>query len=142
MKTPWTSLWCALSVLALASATPARAEWAELLKEEGVNAFFDKEAVARQSVSRFAWVLLDLPEPITVSDKPYASRMERWRVDCVRDTAARLSVSLFEKTQGKGQELVTFDVADWRMPGTAIRPSTYVALLKKQVCPAVALPSG
>ena len=134
---------CALVVLGLASTAPARAEWAELLKEEGVNAFFDKQSVGRQSINRFAWVLLDLPEPTRVSDKEYASRMERWRIDCARDTAAVLSVSFFEKAQGKGQELVAFDTPDWRRPGTAIRPSTYVAQLRRQVCPANdQLPSG
>ena len=60
---------CALAVLGLTSTAPARAEWAELLKEEGVNAFFDKQSVGRQSINRFAWVLLDLPEPTRVSDK-------------------------------------------------------------------------
>ncbi|MEY4284248.1 MAG: hypothetical protein RL111_923 [Pseudomonadota bacterium] len=134
---------CALVTAGLAGTGLAHAQWAELLKEEGVNAFFDKQSVGRQSINRFAWVLLDLSEPIRVSDKEYASRMERWRIDCAKDTAAVLSVSLFEKAQGKGQELVAFDAPDWRRPGNAIRPSTYVAQLRRQVCPANdQLPSG
>ena len=132
-----------LAVVGLTGTGVARAEWAELLKDDGLTAFFDSQSVARQSVNRFAWVLVDLAEPTKVNDKDYASRMERWRVDCSKDTAAVLAVSLFEKAQGKGKELVALDAPDWRRTGNAIRPFTYVALLKRQVCPSSdQLPSG
>jgi len=44
----------------LAWAGPAAAEWSELLKDEEVSYYFDKEAVMPVHVSRYAWILTDL----------------------------------------------------------------------------------
>ena len=46
----------------LAWAAPASAEWSELVKEDEATYYFDKEAVMPVHVSRYAWVLTDLPK--------------------------------------------------------------------------------
>jgi len=50
------------------------------------------------------------------------------------DTVVRLSVSYFDKQMGKGKEVASDDVHEWRPREYPIRPNTYLAALKKEVC--------
>ena len=119
----------------LAWAAPASAEWSELVKDEDVTYYFDKEAVMPVHVSRYAWVLTDLPKgDKTPSGENYKSMMLRVRMYCKNDTVVRLSVSYFDKQMGKGKEVASDDVQEWRPREYPIRPNTYMAALKKEVC--------
>jgi hypothetical protein len=119
----------------LAWAAPASAEWSELVKEEEATYYFDKEAVMPVHVSRYAWVLTDLPKADkTPSGETYKSMMLRVRMYCKNDTVVRLSVSYFDKQMGKGKEVASDDVHEWRPREYPIRPNTYMAALKKEVC--------
>ena len=126
-------------VLVLASlmawAMPARAEWSELVKEDDVTYYFDKEAVMPVHVSRYAWVLTDLTKTEKApTGESYKSMMLRVRMYCKNDTVVRLSVSYFEKQMGRGKEVAADDVHEWRPREYPIRPNTYMAALKKEVC--------
>jgi hypothetical protein len=119
----------------LAWAAPASAEWSELVKEDEATYYFDKEAVMPVHVSRFAWVLTDLPKAEkTPTGENYKSMMLRVRMYCKNDTVVRLSVSYFDKQMGKGKEVSSDDVQEWRPREYPIRPNTYLAALKKEVC--------
>jgi len=119
----------------LAWATPASAEWSELVKEDEATYYFDKEAVMPVHVSRYAWVLTDLPKAEkTPTGESYKSMMLRVRMYCKNDTVVRLSVSYFDKQMGKGKEVASDDVHEWRPREYPIRPNTYLAALKKEVC--------
>jgi hypothetical protein len=119
----------------LAWAAPAAAEWSELVKEEEATYYFDKEAVMPVHVSRYAWVLTDLPKgEKTPTGENYKSMMLRVRMYCKNDTVVRLSVSYFDKQMGKGKEVASDDVHEWRPREYPIRPNTYMAALKKEVC--------
>jgi hypothetical protein len=119
----------------LAWAAPAAAEWSELVKEEEATYYFDKDAVMPVHVSRYAWVLTDLPKgDKTPSGENYKSMMLRVRMYCKNDTVVRLSVSYFDKQMGKGKEVASDDVHEWRPREYPIRPNTYLAALKKEVC--------
>ncbi len=116
-------------------ASPASAEWSELVKEDEAAYYFDKEAVMPVHVSRYAWVLTDLPKgDKTPSGENYKSMMMRVRMYCKTDMVVRLSVSYFDKQMGKGKEVVADDVQEWRHREYPIRPNTYMAALKKEVC--------
>jgi len=129
----WTMLGCAL-VLGL-TLVNARAEWAELDKDEDVTHLWDKQAVKAVHVSRYVWTLSDLSKASkTVNGDTYQSEMTRWRLYCVNDTFVKLSVSMFEKPLGKGREVYTTDEQEWKTKEFPIRPNTYLAALKKQVC--------
>jgi hypothetical protein len=115
--------------------SPARAEWSELAKEPEAQYFFDKESVIPVHVSRYAWVLTNLAKAeITPTGEPYTSYMIRLRVYCKKDMVARLSISYFDKGMGKGKEVSSEDLQEWRNRETPIRPNTYMAALKKEVC--------
>jgi hypothetical protein len=119
----------------LAWAAPASAEWSELVKEEEATYYFDKEAVMPVHVSRYAWVLTDLPKgDKTPSGENYKSMMMRVRLFCKTDMVVRLSVSYFEKAMGKGKEVASDDLQELRTREAPVRPNTYMAALKKEVC--------
>ena len=119
----------------LAWAAPASAQWSELAKDEDVTYYFDKATVMPVHVSRYAWVLTDLPKgEKTPSGENYKSMMLRVRMYCKNDTVVRLSVSYFDKQMGKGKEVASDDVQEWRPREYPIRPNTYLAALKKEVC--------
>lgn len=119
----------------MAWATPASAEWSELVKDDEATYYFDKEAVMPVHVSRYAWVLTDLPKgDKTPTGENYKSMMLRVRMYCKNDTVVRLSVSYFDKQMGKGKEVSADDVHEWRPREYPIRPNTYLAALKKEVC--------
>ncbi len=127
------SLLCALVLGAVIFG--ARAEWAELDKDEDVTHLWDKQAVKAVHVSRYVWTLSDLSKASkTVNGDTYQSEMTRWRLYCVNDTFVKLSVSMFEKPLGKGKEVFTADEQEWKTKEYPIRPQTYLATLKKQVC--------
>ncbi len=123
----------------LAWAAPASAQWSELAKDEDVTYYFDKDTVMPVHVSRYAWVLSDFPKgEKTPSGENYKSMMLRVRMYCKNDTVVRLSVSYFDKQMGKGKEVASDDVHEWRPREYPIRPNTYLAALKKEVCGAKA----
>jgi hypothetical protein len=116
-------------------AAPASAEWSELVKDDDITYYFDKEAVMPVHVSRYAWVLTDLAKgDKTPSGENYKSMMLRVRMYCKTDTVVRLSVSYFDKQMGKGKEVASDDVPELRPREFPIRPNTYMAILKKEVC--------
>jgi len=126
----------------MAWAAPASAEWSELVKEDEATYYFDKEAVMPTHVSRYAWVLTDLPKgDKTPTGENYKSMMLRVRMYCKTDMVVRLSVSYFDKQMGKGKEVSSDDVHEWRPREYPIRPNTYMAALKKEVCGAKAAAS-
>ena len=72
-------------------ATPACAEWSELLKEEEATYFYDKEAIKAVHVTRFAWTLIDLPKAAkSPFGDNYQSAMSRFRVHCKLDTFSKV----------------------------------------------------
>lgn len=113
----------------------AQAEWTELEKDDDITHFWDKDSVRRIHVTRYVWTLTELPKAVKgPTGENYLSTMTRWRVHCKTDMFVRLSVSYFEKAQGKGREVNAEDVQEWRTREAPIRPGTYVALLKKELC--------
>lgn len=113
----------------------AHAEWAELLKDEDISHVWDKESVRVQSVSRFAWTMSNLGKPSKAPNgEEYQSSMARWRIQCKNDSFVKLSESFYAKPEGKGREVAFYETADWRPRDAAIRPGSYLALLKKQIC--------
>jgi hypothetical protein len=127
----------------LAWAAPASAQWSELLKDEDTSYYYDKSAVMPVHVSRYAWVLTDLPNnDKTPSGENYKSMMMRVRMYCKTDMVVRLSVSYFEKAMGKGKEVASDDLQEWRNREAPIRPNTYLAALKKEVCSANSKPAA
>jgi len=125
---------CAFAAL-MAWAGAACAEWSELVKDEDISYYFDKEAVMPVHVSRYAWVLTDLPKgDKTPTGENYKSMMMRVRMYCKTDMVVRLSVSYFANPMGKGKEVAADDVQEWRPREYPIRPNTYMAALKKEVC--------
>ena len=124
-----------LSALLLALAPGAQAERAELEKEDETRYFWDKNSVKAVPVSRYAWTLMDLNKATKAPNgENYQSAMTRWRVYCKTDMAVKLSVSYFNKPQGKGREVATQDDQEWRIKEAPIRPGTYLAVLKKEIC--------
>ena len=113
----------------------ALAEWSELAKEEEAAYYFDKQSVMPVHVSRYAWILTDLPKTDkTPTGETYQSYMLRVRMYCKTDMVVRLNVSYFEKSMGKGREVSSEDLKEWRNREAPIRPNTYMAALKKEVC--------
>ena len=124
-------LWVSLSAW-----TPlAVADWSELAKDEDVAYYFDKDAVMPVHVSRYAWTMVDFPKgEKTANGESYKSVMTRWRMYCKTDMVVRLSVSYYDKSMGKGKEVASDDLQEWRNREAPIRPNTYMAALKKEVC--------
>lgn len=113
----------------------AAAEWRELAKEEEAAYYFDKDSVMPVHVSRYAWILTDLPKSDkTPTGETYQSYMLRVRMYCKTDMVVRLNVSYFEKPMGKGREVSSEDLQEWRNREAPIRPNTYLSALKKEVC--------
>jgi len=113
----------------------ARAEWQELLKDEDIAYYFDKQTVMPVHVSRYAWTLVDLAKGDKApTGENYKSAMVRWRMYCKTDMVVALSVSFFEQPMGKGKEVAREDVQEWRLREAPIRPNTYLAALKKEIC--------
>ncbi len=127
---------CSVGVAALSFLSPAvHAEWAELDKDEETSYFWNKDSVKAVHVSRYAWTLMDLSKATKAPNgENYQSAMVRWRVYCKTDMAVKLSVSYFNKPQGKGREVAVQDDQEWRTKEAPIRPGTYLAVLKKEIC--------
>lgn len=130
------SRWGVGLLAAAAVCLPVRAEWEELLKEETSAYYFDRTSIQSVHVSRYAWTLVDLPSgnEKAPNGQPYKSAMVRWRMYCKTDSVVALAVSFFEQPMGKGREVARDDVQEWRVRETPIRPNTYLAALKKEIC--------
>ena len=128
----WVRLLLCLNLLAVPL---VHAEWTELEKDDDITHFWDKDSVRRVHVTRYVWTLTELPKAVKgPSGDNYQSTMTRWRVQCKTDMFVRLSVSYFEKSQGKGREVTAQDEQEWRSREAPIRPGTYLALLIKELC--------
>ena len=113
----------------------ARAEWKELSKDDDVAYYFDDQSVMPVHVSRYAWTLVDLSKNDKAPNgESYKSAMIRWRMYCKTDMVVRLNVSYFEKPMGKGREVSSEDLQEWRNREAPVRPNTYMAALKKEIC--------
>lgn len=113
----------------------AQAEWAELMKDEDISHVWDKDSVRVQSVSRIAWTMTNLGKASKAPNgEDYQSSMARWRIQCKNDSFVKLSESYYAKPEGKGREVAFYETADWRPRDAAIRPGSYLSLLKKQIC--------
>lgn len=113
----------------------ALADWSELVKEEEASYYFDKKSVMPVHVSRYAWILTDLPKSDkTPTGETYQSYMLRVRMYCKTGMVVRLNVSYFEKPMGKGKEVSSEDLQEWRNREAPIRPNTYMAALQREVC--------
>lgn len=114
----------------------ARADWQELLKEDEVAYYFDRESVMPVHVSRYAWTLVDQPNKNekAPNGETYKSAMVRWRLYCKSDTVVAMAVSFFDQPMGKGREVARDEVREWRVRESPIRPNTYLAALKKEIC--------
>jgi hypothetical protein len=119
----------------LGGSSLAMAEWSELAKEEEAAYYFDKKSVMPVHVSRYAWILTDLPKSDkTPTGETFQSYMLRVRLYCKTDMVVRLNVSYYEKPMGKGREVSSEDLQEWRNREAPVRPNTYMAALKKEVC--------
>ena len=119
----------------------AHAEWTPLEKTEQLAHFFDKDSVKAAHVTRYAWTMTELADVLTNTGTPGAvaqpkvkSTLTRWRVHCITDMVARLSISFYEQPQGKGAPLSSQDETEWRVRETPLRPGSIQALLQKEVC--------
>ena len=122
--------------LSLAFVSSAQAEWAELLKDDDITYVWDKDSVRAVHVSRIAWTMTNLSGKGTKAPngEEYQSSQARWRINCKTDSFVKLSESFYAKPDGKGREVAFYESADWRPRDAAIRPGSYLSLLKKQIC--------
>ena len=129
------SSWLVCVGMALSAIGSAHAEWKELSKDDNVAYYFDDQSVMPVHVSRYAWTLVDLSKNDKAPNgETYKSAMIRWRMYCKTDMVVPLSVSFFDQQMGKGKEVAREDVHEWRLRETPIRPNTYLASLKKEIC--------
>ncbi|MFM7697685.1 MAG: surface-adhesin E family protein [Limnohabitans sp.] len=114
----------------------AQAEWAELLKDDDITYVWDKDSVRAVHVSRIAWTMTNLTAKgvKAPNGEEYLSSLARWRINCKTDSFVKLSESFYAKADGKGREVAFYEAADWRPRDAAIRPGSYLSLLKKQIC--------
>ena len=122
--------------LSLVFVSSAHAEWAELLKDDDITYVWDKDSVRAVHVSRIAWTMTNLSGKGTKAPngEEYQSSQARWRINCKTDSFVKLSESFYAKPDGKGREVAFYESADWRPRDAAIRPGSYLSLLKKQIC--------
>ena len=122
--------------LSLVFVSSAQAEWAELLKDDDITYVWDKDSVRAVHVSRIAWTMTNLSGKGTKAPngEEYQSSQARWRINCKTDSFVKLSESFYAKPDGKGREVAFYESADWRPRDAAIRPGSYLSLLKKQIC--------
>jgi hypothetical protein len=112
-----------------------QAEWAELMKDDDITYAWDKESVRAVHINRYAWTMTNLSKAVKAPNgEDYQSSMARWRIQCKTDSFIKLSESFYAKPEGKGREVAFYEAADWRPRDAAIRPGSYLSLLKKQVC--------
>ena len=128
----------ALFLLLALFALGARADWEELLKDDEVAYYFDRDSVMPVHVSRYAWTLVDFPNKNekAPNGETYKSAMVRWRLYCKTDTVVAMAVSFFDQPMGKGREVARDEVREWRVRESPIRPNSYLAALKKEICAA------
>lgn len=126
------TVWCLLG----AAVGNVQAEWAELMKDDDITYVWDKDSVRAVHVSRIAWTmtLVTAKGVKAPNGEEYQSSMARWRINCKTDSFVKLSESFYAKPDGKGREVAFYESADWRPRDAAIRPGSYLSLLKKQIC--------
>jgi hypothetical protein len=124
---------CCFTCLAVGS---VHAEWAELMKDDDITYVWDKDSVRAVHVSRIAWTMTIVTAKgvKAPNGEEYQSSMARWRINCKTDSFIKLSESFYAKPDGKGREVAFYEAADWRPRDAAIRPGSYLSLLKKQIC--------
>ena len=115
---------------------PAHAEWAELMKDDDITYVWDKDSVRAIHITRIAWTMTNTTAKgiKAPNGEEYQSSMARWRIQCKSDSFVKLSESFYAKPEGKGREVAFYETADWRPRDAAIRPGSYLSLLKKQIC--------
>ena len=115
---------------------PARAEWVELMKDDDITYVWDKESVRAIHITRIAWTMTNTTAKgiKAPNGEEYQSSQARWRINCKTDSFVKLSESFYAKADGKGREVAFYEAADWRPRDAAIRPGSYLSLLKKQIC--------
>jgi hypothetical protein len=115
---------------------PARAEWAELMKDDDITYVWDKDSVRAIHITRIAWTMTNTTAKgiKAPNGEEYQSSQARWRINCKTDSFVKLSESFYAKADGKGREVAFYESADWRPRDAAIRPGSYLSLLKKQIC--------
>ena len=125
-----------LCLACMSMVLPARAEWAELMKDDDITYVWDKDSVRAVHVSRIAWTMTIVTAKgvKAPNGEEYQSSMARWRINCKTDSFIKLSESFYAKPDGKGREVAFYEAADWRPRDAAIRPGSYLSLLKKQIC--------
>ena len=114
----------------------AQAEWTELMKDEDITYVWDKDSVRAVHVSRIAWTmtLLTAKGVKAPNGEEYQSSMARWRINCKTDAFVKPSEGFYARADGKGREVAFYEAADWRLRDAAIRPSSSLSLLEKQIC--------
>ncbi len=126
-----------LAVLCIGCMTvgSVQAEWSELMKDDDITYVWDKDSVRAVHVSRIAWTMtiLSAKGVKAPNGEEYQSSMARWRINCKTDSFIKLSESFYAKADGKGREVAFYEAADWRPRDAAIRPGSYLSLLKKQI---------
>jgi len=115
---------------------PAHAEWAELMKDDDITYVGDKDSVRAIHITRIAWTMTNTTAKgiKAPNGEEYLSSQARWRINCKTDSFVKLSESFYAKADGKGREVAFYESADWRPRDAAIRPGSYLSLLKKQIC--------
>jgi hypothetical protein len=115
---------------------PAHAEWAELMKDDDITDVWDKDSVRAIHITRIAWTMTNTTAKgiKAPNGEEYLSSQARWRINCKTDSFVKLSESFYAKADGKGREVAFYESADWRPRDAAIRPGSYLSLLKKQIC--------
>ena len=127
-----------ISACFLGTSGLARAEWAELMKDDDITYVWDKDSVRAVHINRIAWTMTNLTAKgvKAPNGEEYLSSQARWRINCKTDSFVKLSESFYAKADGKGREVAFYESADWRPRDAAIRPGSYLSLLKKQICTA------
>jgi len=115
---------------------PAHAEWAELMKDDDITYVWDEDSVRAIHITRIAWTMTNTTAKgiKAPNGEEYLSSQARWRINCKTDSFVKLSESFYAKADGKGREVAFYESADWRPRDAAIRPGSYLSLLKKQIC--------
>ncbi len=135
MKLFPTLVQCLAGILLMLGGGLAQAEWVELLKDDDITYAWEKDSVRAVHINRIAWTMTNLAAPSKAPNgDEYQSSMARWRIQCKTDSFVKLSESYYAKPEGKGREVAAYETADWRPRDAAIRPGSYLALLKKQIC--------
>ena len=72
---------------------PARAEWAELMKDDDITYVWDKDSVRAIHITRIAWTMTNTTAKgvKAPNGEEYQSSQARWRINCTTDSFVKLS---------------------------------------------------